>query len=150
MLQFKSLLHVKYKRSKFMTHWEWTESLSVGIEEIDKQHKQMIDYINELQMAFTYNKMYMIEEVLNKLIDYTKSHFSYEEELLEKSGYTLLEEHKKIHSSFVKRIEFFKERYENGENVAKQLRNDLQLWTIHHIQHDDANYKPCVHKMLDT
>ena len=127
-----------------MSHWKWDPSFSVGIAEIDKQHKQIIQYINELNIAFAYNKMYMVEEVLESLIEYTKSHFSFEEKLMEEAGYHMLESHKQSHQAFVNRIIFFKERYENGENIAKQLKMDLQLWLISHIQNDDVDYKKVV------
>jgi hemerythrin len=132
-----------------MTHWDWDPSLSVGIEEIDKQHKQLITHINELKIAFSYNKMYMIEEVLENLINYTNSHFKFEEKLMEEANYPYLEEHKKSHIAFEKRIKFFKERYENGENISKQLRSDLQLWLMHHIKEDDADYKEIVKTSLE-
>ena len=131
-----------------MTHWEWDSSFSVGIEEIDEQHKQLIQCINELKIAFSYNKMYMIEEVLENLIEFTKHHFSFEENLMKEAGYPLLEEHLQSHQSFINRIMFFKDRYDNGENIAKQLRNDLQLWIINHIKQDDFDYRQSVKQIL--
>jgi hemerythrin len=92
--------------------------------------------------------MYLIEEVLKKLIDYTKSHFSFEENLMQEAGYPVLESHKKLHQAFIDRIYFFKERFENGENIAKQLKTELQFWLIHHIKHADQDYKNIVQEMF--
>lgn len=131
-----------------MAHWKWEPSFSVGIVEIDNQHKQLIQYINDLNIAFAYNKRYMTEEVLKKLVQYTISHFAFEENLMEEAGYPVLEPHKKLHESFVNRIIFFQERYENGENISKQLQEELQLWLINHIKNDDKNYKDIVKQML--
>lgn len=131
-----------------MAHWKWDPSFSVGIEKIDTQHQKLIQYINELNIAFSYNKMYMVEEVLEKLVDYTVTHFSYEENLMKKAGYPKLEIHKQEHKSFVDRISFFQERYSNGENISKQLETELQLWLINHIQCNDADYKEDVQKYL--
>jgi hemerythrin len=36
----------------------------------------------------------------------------------------------------------------NGENIAKQLKMDLQLWLINHIEQDDKNYQKIVQEML--
>lgn len=94
-----------------MSHWQWDSSFSVNIEVIDNQHKQIIQYINDLNVAFSYNEMYLIKEVLDNLIDYTKSHFSFEENLMKEAGYNMLEDHKKAHKAFIERIYFFKERY---------------------------------------
>lgn len=131
-----------------MSHWKWERTYALDIAEIDNQHKQLIDYINELTMGFTYKKSYMIEDVLNKLINYTKSHFSFEERLMEEANYPGLDSHKEIHQSFIKRIETYKERFEKGENIAKQLKGDLQIWLIHHIQETDAEYKDDIQKLL--
>lgn len=131
-----------------MAHWKWDPSFSVGIEVIDNQHKQIIQYINDLNIAFSYNKMYITEEVLNNLINYTKSHFSFEENLMQEAGYPILDEHKQSHQAFIKRIHFFKERYENGENIAKQLKMELQFWLLNHIKNDDVDYKKIVQQML--
>lgn len=133
-------MDVVIKMEVFMTYWEWDDSFAIGIEEIDEQHKKIIKFINELQIAFSYNKMYMIEEVIDKLIAYVHSHFRYEEELMEEAGYPLTEAHKLSHSAFVDRIISFKARYEDGENVAKSLRNELQLWMLNHIKYDDNDY----------
>lgn len=52
-------------------------------------------------MTFSYEKMYMIEEVLDKLINYTISHFTYEEKLMESANYPFLKEQKKANSLFL-------------------------------------------------
>jgi len=131
-----------------MSYWKWDPSFSVGIEIIDDQHKQIIQYINDLNMAFSYKKMHLVEEVLKNLEDYTKSHFSFEEELMEEAGFPLLNEHKQAHKSFIDRIVFFKERYQNGEDISKQLKTELELWLINHIKDDDVEYKSLVKKMF--
>jgi hemerythrin len=69
---------------------------------------------------------------------------------MEEANYTMLEAHKKVHQSFIQRIEFFKERYNNGEDITKQLMNELQMWLINHIQHEDTDYTHSVKEMLET
>lgn len=49
---------------------------------------------------------------------------------------------------YLKRIIFFKERYENDENIAKQLKMDLQLWLINYITQDDKVYQKLVQEMF--
>lgn len=129
-------------------HWTWDPKYSVGVNIIDEQHKKLIDYINQLTIAHAYKKIYMLEEVLKELIDYTKSHFAFEEKLMEEAGYQNLENHKEVHKAFIERIEFFKERYESGEDVSKQLKMDLQLWMLEHIQHEDKGYSKIVQKVV--
>lgn len=131
-----------------MAYWKWDPAFSVGIAVIDDQHKRIIEYINELGTISIYHDKEKVNEVLLALIDYTVSHFSFEESLMHEAGYRNLEAHKQIHFSFIERINFFKERYESGEDISKQLMLDLQMWLINHIQHDDTDYKEVVLSML--
>ncbi|KFL34427.1 MULTISPECIES: bacteriohemerythrin [unclassified Sulfurospirillum] len=131
-----------------MSYWKWEPAFSVGIAVIDDQHKQMIAYINELGTISIYHDNEKVRTVLLALMDYTVSHLAFEERLMEEAGYPKLEAHKQIHLSFIERIHFFQERYENGEDISKQLMMDLQMWLINHIQHDDTDYKEVVQAML--
>ncbi|MDD5359243.1 MAG: bacteriohemerythrin [Sulfurovaceae bacterium] len=131
--------------------WTWESKYSVGIEVIDHQHKRLIEYINELGIAGAYRSFEnrrRVQDVLIKLVDYTISHFSFEEELMEEAGYPMLAPHIKVHEAFVERVAFFKQRFEDGEDITKQLVMDLQMWLINHIQRDDADYKDIVQKAL--
>ncbi len=132
-----------------MSFWVWDPAFSVGIEVIDNQHKRIIEYINELDAASRYNDLQKVYNVLLNLSDYTISHFSFEESLMEQAGYLMVEPHKQVHKAFIRRVDFFKERYENGENVTKQLMGELQIWLINHIQHDDSDYTDDVKAMLN-
>jgi hemerythrin len=132
-----------------MAYWVWDPAFSVGIAVIDQQHKRLIDYINELNNAQRYNDKAKVQTVLWNLIDYTISHFSFEESLMQEAGYAMFEAHKKVHEAFIKRIEFFQARYQNGEDMTRQLMNELQIWLTHHIQHDDKDYQQSVKAMLE-
>ena len=131
-----------------MSYWKWEPSFSVGIAVIDDQHKRIIAYINELGTISIYHDKEKVRTVLLALLDYTVSHLAFEERLMQEAGYPKLEAHKQIHLSFIKRIHFFQERYENGEDITKQLMMELQMWLINHIQNDDTDYKEVVQAML--
>lgn len=50
--------------------------MSVGIQEIDSQHKVLIDILNRLFVSIVNREnSTVITEVLDALIDYTKTHF---------------------------------------------------------------------------
>lgn len=131
-----------------MAYWKWDPAFSVGIAVIDDQHKQMIEYINDLGTVSIYHDKEKVHTVLLALMDYSVSHLAFEESLMHEAGYRKLEAHQQIHLSFIERIHFFKERYESGEDISKQLMLDLQMWLINHIQNDDADYKEVVLAML--
>ncbi len=55
----------------------WTDAYSVGVAEIDKQHKKLIDLINALHDAMSKGQAKaVIGKVLGELISYCASHFA--------------------------------------------------------------------------
>ncbi|MDD2945716.1 bacteriohemerythrin [Acinetobacter sp. A1-4-2] len=123
---------------------EWNETYNIGIDVIDNQHRQILDYINALEQVKNTGQRDKIKEVLEDLIDYTQSHFSFEENLLEQVSYQYLPSHRGIHDLFVKRLNDYRLKFEKGESIEKDLYRLLSKWLINHIQHDDQDYVDAV------
>lgn len=123
---------------------EWSEKFNIGIEVIDNQHRQILEYINTLDQIRTSGQRHQIKEVLDDLIDYTQSHFSFEENLLQQVNYQYLPSHRGIHELFVKRLNDCRQRFIQGESVEQDLHRLLSKWLLNHIQHDDQDYVDAV------
>ena len=132
-----------------MAYLHWSNELDTGIEVIDKQHRRIVDLINELNTANEGGDPAVINHVLGELVDYTLSHFSFEEELQEKANYPFFKAHKRVHEIFTKRVAEFQKRAAGGENVAPELLSMLKIWLVNHIKGDDADYAACVKKNLN-
>ena len=131
-----------------MAYLHWSSDLDTGIESIDKQHQRILDYVNELNSANSAGDTAVTNRVLNELVDYTITHFAFEEELQEKAGYPFLKAHKRVHEIFAKRVAEFQKRAAAGENVAPEVLSMLKIWLVNHIKGDDADYAPSVKNML--
>lgn len=131
-----------------MAYMQWTEDLETGISVIDEQHRRIINYINELDHASQTGNASEVKEVLEGLLDYTITHFQFEEELQEKAGYPFLKAHQRVHEIFMKRVATFRERAANGENVVPELLSMLKVWLSSHIKGDDRDYVESVRKVL--
>lgn len=129
-----------------MSHITWTDDLSVGIREIDTQHRRIVDYINHLHALHDHPDRAVVGEVIEDLLDYTFTHFAFEETVMEDGGYSLIEPHRKIHEKFSERIKGFKTRYAAGENVADELCDMLAAWLFDHIREDDKSYASVLNK----
>lgn len=123
---------------------EWTGDLCTGIEVIDNQHRRIVDYINDLENANAKGDRRGIQGVLDALVDYTLSHFAFEESLQEEAAYKYCKPHKRVHELFIRRINDYGERFKAGENVAEELHKTLSAWLINHIKRDDADYVSAV------
>ncbi len=126
-----------------MAHIVWNDKLSVGVDVIDKQHMRIVDYINQLHDAINSsapNRKERIASIVNDTVDYTESHFGFEETLMEEISYPYLKAHKKVHELFVRKVLDYKKRLDAGEDIAVELRETLARWLINHIKNEDADY----------
>jgi hemerythrin len=128
----------------------WTTDLNTGIDVIDDQHRNIVDYINQLELASKEHDRPVIGQVLNDLVAYTVSHFAFEESLQEASGYKFAKPHRAIHELFIKRVAKYQQRYNAGADIAEQLHSMLKTWLIHHIRRDDAAYVSAVRPNITT
>lgn len=131
-----------------MAHLFWSDDLDTGISVIDTQHRRIVDYINELDDAVQAGNQEAINLVLDGLIDYTITHFAFEEDLQVRAEYPFFKAHKRVHEIFTKRATQFKERAKAGENVAPEVLSMLKIWLINHIKGDDADYVESVKKII--
>jgi hemerythrin len=117
----------------------WTKKLMIGIDVIDNQHRQLVDYINELEGVARDDRASVLA-ILHKLIDYTISHFAFEESLQNEAGYIFAAPHKGMHDKFIHEINWYRDRHYAGELIADKLHQMLCTWMVRHIQCDDRDY----------
>ncbi|MFO1425295.1 MAG: hemerythrin domain-containing protein, partial [Candidatus Competibacteraceae bacterium] len=59
---------------------EWSNELSVGIEEIDAQHKVLVDLLNQIHEAIQQRHgAEVTRDIVLRLDEYTRVHFAVEE-----------------------------------------------------------------------
>ena len=133
-----------------MSFFVWDPSLDTGIEVIDNQHRRIVDYINDLHAAINDRDRNTVSDILDQLIDYTVTHFSFEESLMEQASYKLTDAHKNTHRAFTSRIRTYADRFNAGEDISRKLLSDLRIWLMNHIKQEDNDYisvvKPMVNK----
>jgi len=124
--------------------FEWSNAMSVGIAEIDEQHKMLVDILNRLFLSVVKRESNEITiEILDTLVDYTKTHFGLEEKLLQDAGYNPTEfaAHQKEHRAFVEKIsEAASKHFVEGKSVSFAIINFLKHWLQDHILVTDKKY----------
>ena len=119
---------------------KWVPEYNTGIDVIDDQHRRILDYINEIVEISEGSDRARVKQILDNIIDYTQSLFTFEESLQEEAGYKYRVPHKRVHDLFIKKIESYRHRFELGQSIESELHEVLSKWLINHIQHDDADY----------
>ncbi len=132
-------IHRKMASKQFV---EWKDDYSVGIDSIDQQHKKLINLINQLQTAVDYSTGEQFEqEALDELVDYTKTHFTYEEGLMRDNDYPDFEPHKAQHEKMFKKVGEVLAEYEKDHDTAMSNAAEyLKDWLINHINGTDKEY----------
>ena len=74
-----------------MSRFVWSPEYELGIEVIDHQHQRIIEYINQIYDARRRAAAQdSLAAILPNLVDYTLSHFAFEEALLEEVRQTAI------------------------------------------------------------
>lgn len=123
---------------------EWNDELSVGIQEIDEQHKILVNLLNDLNIAITeHHGTQESQRILAELIDYTRIHFAVEESLMRILDYPNYEIHKEHHELLIQQIHQLNDKLTNDHKaISFELLHFLKKWLTKHIMEEDKEYTP--------
>lgn len=122
------------------TNFGWKEIYSLNNPSLDEEHKTLFEISEE---AFTVVepelKHKKIKDILGKLYEYMKTHFSHEEEYMQEINYPQFEMHKEIHENIVNTVnEFVKQLATLNEDIfEKELARLIDGTIVHHIVQED-------------
>jgi len=122
----------------------WSHARTVGVRAMDDQHGILMDTLNELRLAVVRGLgREKVSEVLDRLIEFTRMHFWSEEQLMERSGFPGLAEHRAEHHRMLARMLQSAHRVQYGEGVRmRPLLCSLRDEYLHHIEELDRQYGP--------
>ena len=113
----------------------WSSILSVGVDEIDEDHRRLLDLFNILNHSVTTGDAPdYLAAVLEELINCTVWHFSHEERLMLKYGYPGVAEHKVEHRELVDSVRQLQQKIlQTGKLVEDKDLEFLERWLTEHI-----------------
>lgn len=123
----------------------WTKENSVLIEKMDDQHKVLFEITNKMgNMVLSSNDdKNSLVGILKELLDYTKKHFTEEEEFLQSKSYDKnhLAYQKEQHKIFIGKISEFKKNLEiHNKKPSIEMIEFLRDWLLNHIDIEDKKY----------
>jgi hemerythrin len=118
-------------------HIDWRDDLLTGVDEIDRQHKELFSRFNLLLDACNQGKgREEVDRMLQFLADYVQTHFRAEEEIQLASGYPELLTHREAHRGFVRQLDGLLEEFRSeGASLPLVIKTNqtLVFWLIDHI-----------------
>lgn len=121
----------------------WKNEWSVGVDQLDMQHRKLLDMINRLiAEQKTLTDQETVAQLLTEMMDYAQEHFRAEEYLMAEYGYDRKELQEKQHQAFIDKTNSFCSATEIGPNIlSNALLDYLSGWLVTHILEEDMKYK---------
>ena len=116
--------------------FKWNDSFLIGIEELDQEHKILIDDINRLHEELVMNdEKSEIEECLGDIYTRMQAHFALEEHVMKEHGYKYFDEHKREHEELLDNYTEYMVQFLNddGGSSDNSIEDNLKHWVITHI-----------------
>lgn len=125
---------------------EWTCKLELGVKSIDKQHQRLVKCINKLDETIKSGHQFEeIGSIFHQLIEYTQSHFKYEERLFDVHKYSDEKNHKQLHEELIIKVQDFHYKFkEENNDISMELLAFLKDWLEKHILIEDKKYTTCL------
>ncbi len=123
----------------------WQDAYSVGVMEIDNQHKNLVAITNELFEAINSGvTVEKIKRVTDSLVEFKVEHFATEEKYFKEFNYELADEHIAEHQRFNDTVGSLSREYgQDAITFAFKLVDFIEDWLIKHMMIDDQRYKKC-------
>lgn len=119
---------------------DWTEALAIGLPALDDQHKQLFTIFDDLIKAIERSEGEdALKEIFTRLKEYTKYHFTDEENYMKGIGYPDSDSHAAEHALLMVRVDTLWRLLEGGENVSpKGVSLFISDWIVGHIINSDT------------
>jgi hemerythrin len=118
------------------TLFKWDESFLIGIEELDHEHKVLIDDINRLhQELASHDQKSEIEKCLGDIYARMQAHFALEEHVMKEHEYEYFDEHKREHDHLLDNFTEYMLQFLNDTGVSSSIsvEGSLKHWVVNHI-----------------
>ncbi len=122
------------------TLFEWNASFLIGIEELDHEHKVLIDDINRLHEELVrHDQKSEIEKRLGDIYARMQAHFALEEHVMKEHKYKFFDEHKREHDELLDNYTEYMLRFLNdtGTSSSIAIEDSLKQWVMNHIVTSD-------------
>lgn len=121
----------------------WVDEMSVGIPEIDEDHKRFISLIHELNQSITERmEPAEIKKRLQFIVDDAERHFAQEEKLFKEWRYPATDAHANIHTQLLKALKAIADNFIPYGHDSAWVDAGLRVKSllINHILIEDMKY----------
>ncbi len=113
----------------------WSEEYSINVKEIDIQHQKILELVNTLHSSVEASlDKKELEKLLIKLVEFTRIHFSTEEQFMKEYDYPDLDKHHKEHRILLQHLDDLVASVSSGKYPTFNSDYDVSSdWAVMHI-----------------
>jgi hemerythrin len=133
-----------------MAQMNWNDKMSVGVEEMDGDHQELIALLNEIDASVAADQSRdATNEIIDRLMKSVKAHFDREQDLLEKSGFAGAAAHHREHDEMLRTARDWQAHFKDASfsKLSLEAVSGFQSWLDNHIQGADMLYGPHLNAM---
>ncbi len=118
---------------------QWKEEYGTGFDDVDDEHKDLIDIINRLHdLLLADNAKLTVPAFFDDLLRGVSAHFALEERIMDESDYAERAGHREDHDRLLEEIRELKEAFEQAEEIdSVELAMRLEPWFSRHFATHD-------------
>lgn len=131
---------------------EWSDTFNIGCAVIDAQHKELIEKVNTLEELLARGEAddESFSDAILFVVDYARTHFSEEENLMEKLKYPGFAQHRKLHDQMVNHLaNFLKDMQSGSGGTFSELVSYLYVWIEAHVLVEDRKFGDYYHSCAE-
>jgi len=113
---------------------QWKDAYRVGDADIDEQHQELFNRAHNILRAVTNAEQ---AHAAMRLFEYTRTHFSFEEECMRRMRYPDIDWHRTLHEELSKRLSAISSSIAKNELVTEELEDFVSHWLLIHIATED-------------
>lgn len=121
----------------------WDESFVLGIDEIDQQHKSIVEHFSNFSAAVQAGSAReILADMAGFLVGYAQLHFVTEETYMQTYGYPGIAEQRREHEEFTRDAEDLVQRIQEegaSRELAAALTGKMVRWVIQHVRNNDRD-----------
>ena len=119
---------------------QWKDEYSVGVAEIDDQHKGIADLFSLIDAAIESRESWTdLFFKLERLREQARLHFALEESLMRMHGYSKQAEHVSLHKHFLDKLDQL-QMTTLSRQVTMSTISYLSTWYVDHMQTEDRDF----------
>ncbi len=125
-----------------MSTVKWEEWMSVGLDRIDADHKQVLALLGDLEHQVKEGAgREKILASFDGFIRHIRNHFSLEESLFRQTGFSGAAEHAREHKKLLTQIVDMQKKIQSeAEPLNRERLNFITNWLVNHILISDKKY----------